>query len=27
LRGEFEGRLKVLPCERGKRVVDRDRAE
>jgi tRNA (cytidine56-2'-O)-methyltransferase len=27
LRGEFDGRLKVLPCERGKRVVDRDRSE
>jgi tRNA (cytidine56-2'-O)-methyltransferase len=27
LRSEFEGRLKVLPCERGKRVVDRDRPE
>jgi tRNA (cytidine56-2'-O)-methyltransferase len=27
LRSEFEGRLKVLPCERGKRVVDRDRAD
>jgi tRNA (cytidine56-2'-O)-methyltransferase len=26
LRTEFEGRLKVLPCERGKRVVDRERA-
>ncbi len=27
LRGEFIGRLKVLPCERGKRVVDRGRSE
>ncbi|MDD1746478.1 MAG: tRNA (cytidine(56)-2'-O)-methyltransferase [Methanomassiliicoccales archaeon] len=27
LRSEFEGRLKVLPCERGKRVVDRERPE
>jgi tRNA (cytidine56-2'-O)-methyltransferase len=27
LRREFEGRLKVLPCERGKRVVDRERPE
>jgi tRNA (cytidine56-2'-O)-methyltransferase len=26
LRSEFEGRLKVLPCERGKRVVDRRNA-
>lgn len=27
LRGEFDGRLRVLPCERGKRVVDRGRSE
>jgi len=27
LRGEFDGRLRVLPCERGKKVVDRDRSE
>jgi len=27
LRAQFDGRLKVLPCERGKRVVDRERAE
>jgi tRNA (cytidine56-2'-O)-methyltransferase len=27
LRAEFDGRLRVLPCERGKRVVDRERAE
>jgi tRNA (cytidine56-2'-O)-methyltransferase len=27
LRREFDGRLRVLPCERGKRVVDRERAE
>jgi tRNA (cytidine56-2'-O)-methyltransferase len=27
LRSEFDGRLKVLPCERGKRVVDRERPE
>ena len=26
LRTEFDGRLKVLPCERGKRVVDRGRS-
>jgi tRNA (cytidine56-2'-O)-methyltransferase len=25
LRSEFPGRLKVLPCERGKKVVDRER--
>lgn len=27
LRSDFDGRLKVLPCERGKRVVDRGRAQ
>lgn len=27
LRTEFDGRLRVLPCERGKRVVDSGRAQ
>jgi tRNA (cytidine56-2'-O)-methyltransferase len=27
LRSEFEGKMKVLPCERGKRVVNRDDAQ